>query len=236
MPLDEYADSPAHLAPAGPEEPPAGKGPGSSLTGRRRILTSAAVAITAIAGVTGAHAASAEGKPAAETPQPSASTFDSALWQRQEALRHLREWIEAQPGIKSSGYVLSINDPDAGSTVLVWHGPPDRMQRQIIDEARRRNIPTSIKQCKYSMDDLERAVQQLITIDSGTGVFQNFKVSGVATFGLGDNVDFDGVTVQGNYIHPPAEGIPAADAALAQVLTAKTGVAVAIDHDEGELL
>jgi hypothetical protein len=34
------------------------------------------------------------------------------------------------------------------------------------------------------------------------------------------------VTVQGDYIHPPAEGIPAADTALAQAPAAKTGVAL----------
>jgi hypothetical protein len=160
------------------------------------------------------------------------SSPEEALWRRQDLLSDLGNWIEAQPGIKASGYVTSINDPEAGSTILVWHGPPDRMQHQIMDEARRRHIPISVQQRKHGMDDLERAVMQLITIDSGTDVFQNFKVNSVAAF----DIDFDGVTVQGDYIHPPAEGIPAADTALAQALTARTGVAVTIEHGAVELL
>jgi hypothetical protein len=177
------------------------------------------------------HAASAAVcKPAVEMPQPAAPSFDpateEALWRRQELLSGLGAWIDAQPGITTSGYVTSIDDPDAGSTILVWHGPPDDMQRQIVDEARRRHIPVSIQQRKYSMDDLERAVTQLNAIDSGTGVFQNFTVSAVGSLAI----DFDGVTVLGDYIHPPVEGISAADTALAQALAARTGVAVRIEH------
>jgi hypothetical protein len=233
MVFDENA-SPAYPEKVSPDEPLADMRPGSGLTGsRRRLLMSAAVALTAIAGVTAAHAASAAvSEPALETPQPAASSFDpaeeAALWHRQDLLSDLRCWIENLPGIKTSGYVTNINDPAAGSTILVWHGPSDRIQRQIMDGARRRHIPISIQQRKYSTDDLERAVNQLIAIDSGTGEFQNFKVSGVGSF----SIDFDGVTVIGEYIHPPAEGITAADAALTQALTAKTGVAVTIEHGE----
>ena len=223
----EENTSPAGPEKASPDEPSAGMRPGSGLIGtRRRFLTSAAVALTAIAGVTAAHAASATvSEPALEQPQPTASSFDAALWHRQDLLSDLSKWIDAQPGIKTSGYVTNINDPDAGSMILVWHGPPDRMQRQIMDEARRRHIPISVRQSKYSTEDLERAVKQLLAIDSGTGVFHNFNVSGV-----GGSIDV--VTVLGEYIHPPAEGIPAADTALTQALTAKTGVAVKIEHGE----
>ena len=165
-------------------------------------------------------------------PPERSSSAEEALWRRQDLLSDLRDWIEAQPGITASGYVTSINDPQAGSTILVWHGPPDRMQHQVLDEARRRHIPVSVQQRNHGMDDLERAATQLITIDPGTGVFHNFKVSTVAAF----DIDFDGVTVQGDYIHPPAEGIPAADTALAQALTAITGVAVTIEHGQFDLL
>jgi hypothetical protein len=76
------------------------------------------------------------------------------------------------------------------------------------------------------MADLERAQKQLVAINSGTGVFGNFTVNGVSTF----TIDFDGITVDGDYIQAPAEGTAAADTALAQTLTATTGVAVKIGH------
>jgi len=220
-------DENASPEPVSPDEPPAEIKHGSGLMGsRRRLLTSAAVALTAIAGVAGAHAASAVvSGPALEKPRPTTSSFDAALWHRQDLLSDLSYWIEAQPGIKTSGYVNSIDDPVAGSMILVWNGPPDRMQRRIMDEARRRHIPITVRQSKYSMADLERAANQLSSIQSGTGVFQNFKVSGV-----GGSIDV--VTVIGEYIHPPAEGIPAADTALTQALAALTGVAVKIEHGE----
>ncbi len=220
MTFDECADSPA------------GTRPGPGPTGRRRFLMSAAVALTAVAGVSVTYAASAAvgraaaGRPAVQTPQPTASGSEEALWRRQETLSDLRHWIETRPGLKSSGYITNINDPDAGSTIVVWHGPPDRLQRQIMDEARRRNIPASVQQRDHSLTDLERAADQLMAIKSGTGVFRNFRVSSVGTL----DMYFDGVTVLGEYIRPPAEGIAAADAALAQALAARTGVAVRIEQ------
>jgi hypothetical protein len=225
--------SPADSDKVGCDEPAAGMKPGSGRTGNRRLLASAAVALTVVAGVTAARAATAAvGEPALETPQPSASSYDpekeAALWHRQDLLSDLRSWIENRPGIKSSGYVTNINDPDAGSTILVWHGPPDRIQRQIMDEAHRRHIPISIQQRKYSMEDLERASDQIFAIGSDTGEFRNFKVSTATSF----SIDFDGVIVIGEYIHPPAEGVTAADTALTRALTAKTGVAVTIEHGE----
>jgi hypothetical protein len=231
MTFDDHADSSARPEPVGPDESPADIKPGSGLMGsRRRLLISAAVALTAIAGVTAAHAASAEvSKPALEQPRPTASSFDAALWHREELLSDLNYWIDAQPGIKTSGYVTSINnEPVDGSITLVWHGPSDRMQRQIMDEARRRHIPISIQHRNHSMNDLEQAAQQLTAIDSGTGVFQNFTVNSIGTI----DIYFDGVTVLGDYIRPPAEGIPAADTALARALAAKTGVAVRIERGQ----
>ncbi len=220
MTFDECADNPA------------GTRPGPRPKGRRRFLMSAAVALTAVAGVSVTYAASAAvgraaaDRPAVQTPQPTASGSEEALWRRQETLSDLRHWIETRPGLKSSGYITNINDPDAGSTIVVWHGPPDRLQRQIMDEARRRNIPASVQQRDHSLTDLERAADQLMAIESGTGVFRNFRVSSVGTL----DMYFDGVTVLGEYINPPAEGIPAADAALAQALAARTGVAVRIEQ------
>ncbi|MBU2668144.1 hypothetical protein KOI35_32000 [Actinoplanes bogorensis] len=160
------------------------------------------------------------------------TTEEEALWRRQHLLSDLREWVLAQPGIEDSGYVTSINDAQAGSTVLVWYGPPDPVQQQIVDEARRRNIPVSVQQRRHSRAELERAATLLTTIASGTGVFHNFQVSAIADL----DIDFDGVTVIGEHLRPPAEGIADADAALAQALTAATGVAVTIEHGRFELL
>jgi len=213
---------------AGPAstEPPAGRRAGSGPWQRWGFLTATIVVLTALAGVT---AAAAVREPADdEQPLPAASTAEWELWHHQEVLSDLGAWIAALPGIKTSGYVTNINNPEAGSTILVWYGPPDRVQRQIMDEAQRRHIPISIEHRKHSLAALERAVDQLVAIDSGTGVFQNFTVSAVGTL----SIDFDGVTVKGDYIHPPAEGVPAADTALARALAALTGVAVEIEHGQ----
>jgi len=234
MTFDENA-SQASPEPVNPDELAAGMSTGSGLVGSRRLLTSVAAVVAAVAvavavAVTPA-APAAVGNPALKQPQPTASSFDQkkeeALWHREDLLSNLNEWIDNQPGIKTSGYVTSIDNPDTGSIILVWYGPPDRIQRQIIDEARRRHIPIAVRQSRYSTDDVERAIKQLAAIDSGTDVFQNFKVSGVGT-----DINFDGVKVIGEYIHPPAEGIPAADTTLMQAMTAKTGVAATIEHGE----
>jgi hypothetical protein len=218
--------------------PSADRKPGSGLMTRRGIVTSAVAALTAIAGVTGVHTAWAAGKPAAEQPQPAASspaagepeptetTFEAGLWHRQELLSDLRGWTQALPGITTSGYITTINDAATGSIVLVWHGPANRIQQQIVDEARRRHITASIQQRNHSLNDLERATRQIAAIDSGTGVFQNFERGSVAPFDL----NFDGVTVTGEYLRPPAEGIAAANTALVQALTDKTGVPVQIEY------
>jgi len=234
MTFDENNTDSEHLEPAVADAASAGPTPDFGRTTRRGLMTTAAVVVTAVAGITGMHAASASaGQPRAEQPQPTVTSFDQEFWDRQNLLSDLRYWIEALPGIKTSGYVTSINnEPADGSTVLVWHGPPDRLQQQILDEARRRGIPATVQQRRYSMADLERAVNQLVAINSGTGVFRNFMVNGVTTF----DIDFDGVIVDGDYIHPPAEGNAAADTALAQTLTTTTGVTVKIGHSHSELL
>lgn len=217
---------PAHPESASPDESPARIKPGADLTMRRRLLISAGVVFTAITGVTATAAVSA---PTLQQPDTTATSFDAAFWHSQEQLVEFRVWTEGLPGIKTSGYVTSINnEPVDGSVVLVWHGPPGPVQRQIIDEARRRHIPISVQQRRYSMADLEQAASLIFAMESGAGELQNFKISGAGSF----RIDFDGVTVVGQYIHPPAEGTAAADTALAQRLTARTGVAVRIEHDE----
>lgn len=240
MTFDENTTRSAHPEPVVPDVPSADRKPGSGLTARRRIVTYAIVTLTAIVGVTGVHTAwAASSKPAAEQAQPAASstavdqpeptqtTFEAELWHRQELLSDLRNWTHALPGIDTSGYITSINDAATGSTILIWHGPPNHIQQQIVDEARRRNILTSVQQRKHSKDDLERATRKLVAIESGTGVFQNYVRGPVAAF----TPDFDGVTVTVEYIRrPPAEGIAAANTALVQALTAETGVAIRIEY------
>jgi hypothetical protein len=232
MTFDENSTELAHLEPAAADAASVGPTPDFRRTARRGVITTAAVVVTVVAGMVGMHAAAASaGQRAAEQPQPTATTFDQEFWDRQNQLSDLVSWIQALPGIKTSGYVTSINnEPADGSTVLVWHGPADRVQQQILDEAHRRGIPISVQQRRYSMADLERAVNQLVAIKSGTGVFRNFTVNGVTTL----TVDFDGVVVDGDYIDAPAEGNAAADTALAQTLTATTGVAVKIGHGHAE--
>jgi hypothetical protein len=58
MTLDDNA-GPAHAEPVSPDEPTTGMRPGSGRMRHRALVTSAAVALTAIAAVTMAHAASA---------------------------------------------------------------------------------------------------------------------------------------------------------------------------------
>jgi hypothetical protein len=227
MTVDENSTESAHLEPAAADAPSAGPTPDTRRTARRGVITTAAVVVTAVAGMVGMHAASGSVGQRAEQPQPTATTYDPAFWDQQNRLTDLLSWIQALPGINTSGYVTSIdNEPVNGSTVLVWHWPADRWQQQILDEARRRGIPATVQQRRYSMADLERAADQLAAMKSGTGVLRNFTVYGPTT--LVD--DFDGVILDGDYIHAPAEGTAAADTALAQTLTATTGVAVKIGH------
>jgi hypothetical protein len=228
MTFDENSTESAHLEPAVADAASPGPTPDLRRTARRGLMMTAAVVVMAVAGMIGTHAAVASvDQPAAEQPEPTETTFDQAFWDRQNQLSDLRYWIEALPGIKTSGYVTSINnEPTDGSTALVWHGPADRVQQQILDEAHRRGIPATVQQRRYSMADLERAVNQLCAIKSGTDVFRNFTVNTISTF----SIDFDGVIVDGDYIHAPAEGATAADTALAQTLTTTTGVAVKIGH------
>jgi hypothetical protein len=217
-----------------PDEVTANARPRSGAT-RRRLLTAATVALSALVAGVSTTAADAR-SPELDAPQPAASSTgaipEETLWRNQDRLSDMRDWTETLPGVKNSGYITLINEATTASTILVWHGPSDPVQRQIMDEARRRSIPISIQQRKYSIDDLERAANQLLTIESGTGVFGNFDHDAIGTL----SIDFDGVTVEGDYINAPAEGVPAADAALTQALTAITGVATKIEHARTELL
>jgi hypothetical protein len=231
MTFDENASA-ARPGQANSDELSPGLGPGSGRMGSRRVLTSGVVAVAVLAAIAALAGVGAVlgtvGEPVLAQPQPVASSFDPVFSHHLDLLGGLREWVEALPGIKASGYLALNDNLYAGSTILLWYGPPDRIQRQILDEARRRHISISVQRRTYSMAALQQASNQINAIDSGTGEFENFTISGASSF----DINFDGVVVVGEYIHPPAEGIPTADAALTQALTAKTGVAVMIEHGE----
>lgn len=143
-----------------------------------------------------------------------ASTFDADL--RRHPLAGPGYWIDALPGIAAGGYVTSIDGPDA------VHRPGlARSARPRAAAGRGRGAPPAHPRLHPVAQP-----EQLAAVDAGTGVFQNFAVSSVGTF----VIYFDGVTVLGGYIRPPAGGIAAADAALARALTATTGVAVRFEH------
>jgi len=196
---------------------------------------SAAVALGALV-VVGAPPTIADGHGseigtrAASSPQVRPETIpDNLLWHNQDLLDDFRAWTAALPGAKDSGFVTLMNDAGTRrpSTTLVWHGPSDPLQHQIMDEARRRNISITVQNRKYGMADLERAAAQLMDIGPGNSVFENFDYNSVSIF----SAYFDGTIVRGTYIDDPAEGVPAADIALEKALTALTGVATKIDHE-----
>jgi hypothetical protein len=218
----------------------------------RRLLASGVATVSALAIVTGVPASAAEarepvthaaaethvpvGTAAAQRCQPVADTFeqpqvplipDEMMWRNQDALDDLRAWTETFPGVRNSGYITLINEAMNRSTTLVWKGAPDTVQRQILDEAQRRHTPMSVQQRQYSKDDILRAMDQLYAIESGTGVLENFTSWAVG----GLYIAFDGVSISGDYINAPAEGVCAADTALAQALTAIIGVTVRIEHE-----
>lgn len=134
------------------------------------------------------------------------------LWRRQSLLSDLRTWIAEQPGIESSGYIESVNNPAAGSTILLWRGPATLLQQQIKDKGREMGIPVTVEQRKYSLADLMRAQQAVEDL----GPLDDFKVN--STSGL--TADFDGITVYGDFLRPHPD--------LARELTARIGVAVEI--------
>ncbi|MBU2665561.1 hypothetical protein KOI35_18795 [Actinoplanes bogorensis] len=191
------------------------------------------VAVAATVGVSIVGVVAGRGAPAgAGDPGPVASAESDAVWQRELVLADLERWIQARPGIGTSGFLKTTTEPQAGSVVVDWHGPADQVQRQILDEARRRDIPLTVRLRKYTPADIERASARIEAIGAGTGLFENFKPEAFGDFGS----EFDGITLQGEHIRPPAEGVPAADAALAQALSAAVGVAVTIVHGQIQLL
>ncbi|MDI6102821.1 hypothetical protein QLQ12_29805 [Actinoplanes sp. NEAU-A12] len=181
----------------------------------------------------GARTASADDGPATPETAEQAAWWaqEGDLWRRQALLADLKTWIVAQPGIETSGYIESVNNPEAGSTILLWKGPANHLQQQIKDKARQMGIPVTVEQRRYSRDEIDRA-QQAISDAGAHGVFTNFRVTGIG----GVAGDIDGITVYGEYITPPAGDLVTADAALAAAATAQFGITIAIKSGVGPML
>nr|AHE14644.1 alpha-lytic protease [uncultured bacterium] len=232
MTFDETADGSARPGSAAPTNPPSadtGHARGTRRSRTGALIAAAAmvtVAIAAGAGVT-RNAAAHDG---AATPASDAAERalgwkgNEDFWRRQNQLLELNTFIDDLPGIETSGYVESVNNPDALSTTLLWHGPADRTQQTIKQKAHELGITVTVEQGRYSRRDLDRALKALEG-RSGQGAFTNFMIN---IWGL--TADFDGVVVTGEYRHPPTGSRAEADAALARAATAELGVAIAIEH------
>ncbi|GAA2710493.1 hypothetical protein [Actinoplanes palleronii] len=169
----------------------------------------AAVLLVAIAGLGGARAAVADDDPAAQVDARALGADDQELWRRQNLLGDLKTWIVTQPGIETSGYIESVNNPDAGSTVLLWHGAANHTQQLIKDKARQMGIPLTVEQRTFSMADLVRTQDAILDL-AGTGPLTDFRINSVG----GLTADFDGIIVYGEHRHPR----PTADAELGILL------------------
>ncbi|GAB7037221.1 MULTISPECIES: hypothetical protein [Catenuloplanes] len=190
---------------------------------RRRTVFVAAAVMTAgtLTGVGVMAGAAAE--PVAAPPEPAVpSTLpDSTVMQNR--LSELNTWIITQPDVHANGYVASVNDAQAGSTVLLWHGAANRTQRAITEKAVGLGITVTVQQRKHSLADINRGQRALHGL-SGRGLFANFTVNSTS----GVTADFDGIIVYGDYINPPAGGRTEADAALAEAVSRAIGVTVSI--------
>ncbi|KUL41332.1 hypothetical protein [Actinoplanes awajinensis] len=189
----------------------------------------AAVLLVALAGLGGARAAVADdgpATPAAEVGLRALGAEDQELWRRQNLLGDLKTWIITRPGIETSGYIESVNNPDAGSTVLLWHGAANYTQQLIKDRARQMGIALTVEQRTFSMADLVRTQDAILDL-AGTGPLTDFRINSVG----GLTADFDGIIVYGEHRHPR----PTADAELGRALTATFGVTVAVQPG-GEII
>ncbi|WIM95017.1 hypothetical protein ACTOB_007078 [Actinoplanes oblitus] len=160
---------------------------------RRKSLALGVVVTTGatLLAFTGSPALADNGKPKA----PPASQPDLIDSQdpngQQNRLTDLKTWIIQQPGLVHSGYIESVNDAETLSTTLLWHGPADDTQRDIVAEARRRGISVKVEQRRYSRDQLVNAVQTLAK--RGKNAYKNFDLNSIS----GITAEFDGIKVQG---------------------------------------
>lgn len=115
---------------------------------------------------------------------------------RQNELTDLKTWIISLPGLSTSGYIESVNYADTLSTTLLWKGPADDVQREIISEGRRRGITVNVEQRKFGREEIVEAVDTLSA--SSSTALKGFRVNSV----LGVTADFDGVRVFGEYTAP----------------------------------
>ncbi|GIF08981.1 chymotrypsin family serine protease [Actinoplanes siamensis] len=154
---------------------------------------------------------------------------------KQSAMTDLKSWIITRPGIESSGYVESINDPANLSTTLLWHGPADALQASILAEAKRRGITAKVEQRKYSMKDIKTASKRALE-SSGKGAFKDVTIYSVS----GLTADFDGIKVNvqqatnasGIRVQSKALSTTAGKAAndqIAKNAAAELGIAVEVD-------
>lgn len=189
---------------------------------RRRTVFTATAVVTAATLAGGAVMASAAAEPTPATLDPAPSTLpDSTVMQNR--LSELNTWIVSQPDVYANGYVASVNDAQAGSTILLWHGEANQTQKAITEKAGQLGITVTIQQRKHSLADITRG-QKALEGRSGHGLFANFTIN--STSGL--SADFDGIVVYGEYINPPAQSRTEADAALAKAVSQEIGVTVSI--------
>jgi hypothetical protein len=192
---------------------------------RRRALTVTAAAITVtLVGVGVVQSAHADPVPTPSDTALQPSGDVGRVQEHQNRLSELNTWIISQPDVHANGYVASVNDPEAGSTILLWHGAANQTQKAIADKAAQLGITATIQPRKYGLADLTRA-QKALEGRSGNGAFANFTINSTA----GITADFDGIVVYGEYIHPPTQGRTEADAALAKAAALEIGIAVSIE-------
>jgi hypothetical protein len=168
------------------------------------IIPAAALALGSVAaGVSGASASPAAGKPAAAGNDPVISRFIAgagpALIRNQDALSRFRAWMLGQPGFAASGYIGSIDNLAHKATTLMWSGPSTPFLRAVIAQGARAGITVSVQHRQYSLRQLEAAAGATWH-QAAAGQWSGFKVSGVVVV----SPSYDGIIVYGAYTQAPA--------------------------------
>jgi hypothetical protein len=143
--------------------------------------------------------AAADEKPEVLAPAGAADVVDDADPDgRQARLIDFKAWLLDQPGIAGSGYIESVNDADAATTVLLWHGSSP-LQQAAIDRGAEVGVTVTIRPRQYDRETLDAAAADALDRPEQFPGFQVAQAVAVSP-------DYDGVIVEGSFVGPQSAG------------------------------
>lgn len=171
---------------------------------RALLLTaaSAALALSAVASASAAHAGSRVPS-GLHSGGAGSNAFVHSVGARiirnQDALSVFRAWMIRQPGFADSGYVGSVDHLAHKATTILWAGPRTPLLAFIRSEGRRRGIAVTVQHRKYTLRQLDAAINATWR-QAAQGKWTGFKISDIAAVAAGH----DGIVVNGTYTSVPA--------------------------------